>query len=254
MEKRKKNITMCANCMQPEFGSQKLMLCSRCRTAYYCSTECQKSDWPKHKEFCKKRSYHELMFEVAGKISKDEKMINKINETASTFFDRKKEHALLFLHIKVDKNLISDDLDFFLEDPSLVLSNKDNRIYPLEHHAHAYYASEKIVNNIIFDTEDFLILIVGFDFGVGEDIALFMQVIPAIITVDWNAFIYYIHWDCKDPTCCFLDDQKEQGFKFSNSLKIKLLLCNNLKNKHVYHLEKDKKKCTHFRLIDDREK
>lgn len=30
----------------------KLFVCSRCDGTYYCSTECQLSDWPHHKEFC----------------------------------------------------------------------------------------------------------------------------------------------------------------------------------------------------------
>ncbi|KDQ50760.1 hypothetical protein JAAARDRAFT_81798 [Jaapia argillacea MUCL 33604] len=29
-----------------------LKVCSRCKTARYCTTECQKRDWPKHKEAC----------------------------------------------------------------------------------------------------------------------------------------------------------------------------------------------------------
>ena len=32
----------------------KLSICSRCKTRYYCSQECQKSDWPEHKKICKR--------------------------------------------------------------------------------------------------------------------------------------------------------------------------------------------------------
>ena len=31
-----------------------LRRCSRCRTSYYCSTECQQQDWPTHKLECVK--------------------------------------------------------------------------------------------------------------------------------------------------------------------------------------------------------
>lgn len=34
--------------------SEKLMVCSACKIAKYCSPECQKKDWSKHKEVCKK--------------------------------------------------------------------------------------------------------------------------------------------------------------------------------------------------------
>jgi hypothetical protein len=46
--------TMCANCHQCNFGGESKRLdCSRCKTACYCSAECQKSHWPIHKKACK---------------------------------------------------------------------------------------------------------------------------------------------------------------------------------------------------------
>lgn len=41
----------CLNCWKTE-QDIKLYGCARCRIAKYCSTECQKEDWPKHKQVC----------------------------------------------------------------------------------------------------------------------------------------------------------------------------------------------------------
>ena len=35
-------------------GGKKLKLCSGCKDVYYCSIECQKSNWKEHKPLCKK--------------------------------------------------------------------------------------------------------------------------------------------------------------------------------------------------------
>lgn len=35
-------------------SEKNLKLCSRCKTIYYCSQECQKKGWEKHKLQCKK--------------------------------------------------------------------------------------------------------------------------------------------------------------------------------------------------------
>ncbi len=46
-------VTSPANqCTTCNSTDQKLMLCSRCHFAKYCSIECQRKDWPKHKETC----------------------------------------------------------------------------------------------------------------------------------------------------------------------------------------------------------
>ena len=42
----------CCACAKVEDASQgagKLLVCQRCRTAYYCSKECQRADWKGHK-------------------------------------------------------------------------------------------------------------------------------------------------------------------------------------------------------------
>lgn len=49
----------CKQCSKPESSltGVTLKFCSRCRSASYCSTECQKADWPQHKSTCKKPGY-----------------------------------------------------------------------------------------------------------------------------------------------------------------------------------------------------
>lgn len=41
------NQKLCAVCNKPS-----ILLCSRCRTIYYCSQDCQRSDWREHKPNC----------------------------------------------------------------------------------------------------------------------------------------------------------------------------------------------------------
>ena len=46
------NATMCSECLDGNQG-QKLLNCSGCKSAVYCSSECQKKAWPFHKAACK---------------------------------------------------------------------------------------------------------------------------------------------------------------------------------------------------------
>ena len=48
---RKETMKMCARC--GDQGKPKLLVCSACKGARYCSAECQKDDWKKHREFCR---------------------------------------------------------------------------------------------------------------------------------------------------------------------------------------------------------
>ena len=50
----------CANkaCAEPGTVQEPLVAakkCGRCKVAYYCSQECQREAWPRHKKFCKKK-------------------------------------------------------------------------------------------------------------------------------------------------------------------------------------------------------
>jgi hypothetical protein len=42
----------CTTCNKPAFENAQLKHCSRCESALYCSTACQKEDWPIHKHVC----------------------------------------------------------------------------------------------------------------------------------------------------------------------------------------------------------
>ena len=54
MEKPKKQIKgKCALC-----NSEATATCSKCKSAYYCSRNCQKSDWKIHKKTCNPISKH----------------------------------------------------------------------------------------------------------------------------------------------------------------------------------------------------
>jgi hypothetical protein len=49
--------TVCASCAKPaEEGVVALKACSRCKTVYYCGSDCQKNHWKAHKAECKKNS------------------------------------------------------------------------------------------------------------------------------------------------------------------------------------------------------
>ncbi|KAI1792266.1 hypothetical protein LXA43DRAFT_1082213 [Ganoderma leucocontextum] len=45
-------VATCNKCKKHESGDLKLLKCSRCRTTFYCSGACQKSDWKAHKLRC----------------------------------------------------------------------------------------------------------------------------------------------------------------------------------------------------------
>ncbi len=57
--KEVKSITKMGFCFNPQCSipngmveRSKMFYCTRCREVNYCSAECQKADWPEHKEFC----------------------------------------------------------------------------------------------------------------------------------------------------------------------------------------------------------
>ncbi|XP_077172160.1 putative protein MSS51 homolog, mitochondrial isoform X2 [Paroedura picta] len=56
-QKMEDTFKFCAECKQlPESlpNPKSLRRCKRCQNVYYCSSECQRANWPVHKKFCKK--------------------------------------------------------------------------------------------------------------------------------------------------------------------------------------------------------
>jgi tetratricopeptide (TPR) repeat protein len=45
-------IKQCDTCKKTSDQVPKLFVCSRCRRVHYCSVDCQKKAWPKHKKYC----------------------------------------------------------------------------------------------------------------------------------------------------------------------------------------------------------
>ena len=45
-------LLQCRRCKKCALG-KKLMRCSRCQSSFYCSRECQRKDWTRHKKVCK---------------------------------------------------------------------------------------------------------------------------------------------------------------------------------------------------------
>ena len=119
----------CARCAKPA-----ALRCARCRTSWYCSKECQRSEWPRHKktvcndayqanqltlhkqEFDRIRRHYKLdTEEKAEAIAALLTSTDALSLTAATFaekFGTTQEEAVVFLEwIKVGVNFREQNLD-----------------------------------------------------------------------------------------------------------------------------------------------
>ena len=54
-DEKENTYKKCTFCGSPESSTRKHKVCSACKKAFYCSTDCQRFDWKKnHKTECKK--------------------------------------------------------------------------------------------------------------------------------------------------------------------------------------------------------
>merc|ERR1712098_753701 len=51
-------LVKCAHCGTSEKSEKQFQKCSRCGFVFYCSQDCQKSDWQNHKQICKQIRKH----------------------------------------------------------------------------------------------------------------------------------------------------------------------------------------------------
>jgi len=67
-----KKMGLCNNGQCPLPGKKversKMLYCTRCRDAYYCSRDCQEADWRGHKKSCKKTAEENAKFEQEMRI------------------------------------------------------------------------------------------------------------------------------------------------------------------------------------------
>ncbi len=88
----------CGNCFQPASTEKMLKTCGKCKTAYYCSLECQKTAWPTHKKVCQPPSIQpKVMTSPSVKPSLEMKGASSPDTTTCT-----DSGYLRFLHIWLD--------------------------------------------------------------------------------------------------------------------------------------------------------
>ena len=64
-------VNVCANLCGADARSTKLQCCAACRVVNYCSKECQKTDWKRHKAECKPRTELKQLAAEGGVMSFD---------------------------------------------------------------------------------------------------------------------------------------------------------------------------------------
>jgi hypothetical protein len=91
-----------------------LMKCQRCKVTYYCSRECQVTDWKRHKEMCKALD-SESVSRSALKASRN----TASSFIASNFFDIAKEVYKKTQELNVPKKELLLEIDFYGDAPAL---------------------------------------------------------------------------------------------------------------------------------------
>lgn len=74
-----------------------LKTCSECKATYYCSVECQKSDWNEHKKRCK------LEKEVYKHVLLSKELVIEVCKQWKYFSEIKNQRGILFIHKDINK-------------------------------------------------------------------------------------------------------------------------------------------------------
>ncbi|GFH53815.1 hypothetical protein CTEN210_10291 [Chaetoceros tenuissimus] len=81
LKKSNQSLRKCYNCIKTE-KDVKLSSCSGCDLAAYCSRECQKAHWPKHKDTCKENSAARQQMDRTLTVS-EKNVVNLFNQWVS---------------------------------------------------------------------------------------------------------------------------------------------------------------------------
>ena len=103
-------VRMCRYCNKRELvDGQRFQACSRCSISYYCSKECQKSDWPVHKLHCS--TQQELLDDDGGL-----KTFRNLSNSALAFAQNRYVDIVKEMRkCKVETNTNVQDMILFIE-------------------------------------------------------------------------------------------------------------------------------------------
>ncbi|KAL7546963.1 hypothetical protein ACHAWF_010279 [Thalassiosira exigua] len=105
LQSLKEGIKMCRHCGKMEHTlefQQSLQKCSRCKSPFYCSKECQRADWKKHKPICKP-------------VSSSAVEANAFSENSVLNFCKSNYIAIMKEIVKVSEKTGKDKSDLALE-------------------------------------------------------------------------------------------------------------------------------------------
>ena len=76
----------CSGCGKKASDDVKLLICSACRSASYCSTDCQKKAWSAHKKQCTKNATLAMFKAIQTKDTETIKRLHKVKRVVPTDF------------------------------------------------------------------------------------------------------------------------------------------------------------------------